>query len=1213
MSEGPVFESKSEADVWNSIQKAEAVTNPKSKEKALSDVFAKVFGYDGELASQILCQMITIVSREEAEGWKDDIRDLVGKRRPQDCRPSLTAAMCLATKGMIDDARSYIAGMSSITDVPMFCRTNAQILKAEGKDSEASVWLQKALRSNRLDHKSYEMLCDVDFKVSWRTLEACERLAAGMEYEEPEDTGAPELAIYRIYKEWYEGNRETATRQLISSDGYKNKLPDYSLISARMSRDEKDWHSSEKMYEQTCAGKTDDVSILCETAKAYLSGEDYDTALARYRGAEALDPGSPSVMRGLIEAYMDLGKNSEALEIIKEFLSSEMASYNDFARASTELLRMGYVNDAGDVAKRIVDTYPGDAIGCIVLSRVAINNGNLREAEEYAETGVRYNKKNPEVLAQMSRVYLVLRRISKAARYAKRAVNADSASIPALMTMMEVYRETGDNDRTMDMCREILKIDPKNDEAADALSNLEMAQVIKGKNASSMLPEVSGSDDFVRLLSTLIAEEKYAEAEKLCRDNDSKYGSVAAVRRLRGNAEYALGEYLKASASFSSAAVLVPDDAEVWHSKGLADEAFGDLDSAEEAYNEAVLLDMKNAQYWISKGCVQERKGNTVGAVESFNHAIELDQTSTYALVKKATILADTARFSDALNFMDLAEATDPKNIGIQKMKMKIYLAAARYSDVTFIGKKLMKKNPDPSTIACFARAEIGLGDTSSAKKVLGDAMAANPDNLELLTVNRELCQKLGDNESVIGICRDILKVDPYNRDSKRILADALYKVGRGDEASMLYSTMESKDKVEVAPTDDKVPKDPVSMFKIAKSLLEVGDVVGAGRMADKTMALDPDNVDYILFRASVYRKTGDSRVAEAFLMQYLEKNPTSGPVYEAVGDLRADIGDLKGSSDAYGSAIKNGLVNPKVYVKLGMSQEGQGANAAAINSYSTAVKIDPHDADAGRKLSALQMKSKDSDSALRSIQASINADPSADAYVQLASIYQSKKDREGVRDAYKGFLRYDNVPDDLIEKMVSALNSVGLRSEAVMLKSHMSGKAEAIQAEIDDKVPASSKRCSERIMRRAYMLGSDISDPDILDALDVDAATAKEAVDYLADIPDNVTIIPGTTEFDRMEHLTYNAIAKGKNRDLEAMTVECAYVAGGAKDVDEAKRLLGYIRTSRAAKVPRDIPENLKKMATTVSADEQVEQVMMDCKVGVMSARMILACAEEK
>ena len=223
--------------------------------------------------------------------------------------------------------------------------------------------------------------------------------------------------------------------------------------------------------------------------------------------------------------------------------------------------------------------------------------------------------------------------------------------------------------------------------------------------------------------------------------------------------------------------------------------------------------------------------------------------------------------------------------------------------------------------------------------------------------------------------------------------------------------------------------------------------------------------------------------------------------------------------------------------------------------------------------------------------------------------IYQAKKDRAGVRDAYQGFLRFDNNSEEWVQAVVTALNSVGLRTEASLLKGRLASTPEE---ERTVEVSSDIKRYAERILRRAYRMGVEFNDPDLLEEMGSDQGMSQNALAFLADIPDYGEVLYGTNEYERLEELSYHTVLRAKNKDLEAVTLDTAYVAGSAKDVDEAKLLLSYIRAAMTSKLPREIPDEFVKMGSATKKSDSLEQVMLDNKIGVFSARMVLANAHE-
>lgn len=102
---------------------------------------------------------------------------------------------------------------------------------------------------------------------------------------------------------------------------------------------------------------------------------------------------------------------------------------------------------------------------------------------------------------------------------------------------------------------------------------------------------MNDAEDVVRLVQRLVHEGRFEDAEMTCQKYSALMQQRPVLLQLLGNAQYAQGKYIQASASFSEAASRSADSAILWHSKGMADEKIGDLQSASEAFDRAVVLD----------------------------------------------------------------------------------------------------------------------------------------------------------------------------------------------------------------------------------------------------------------------------------------------------------------------------------------------------------------------------------------------------------------------------------------------------------------------------------------------------------------------------------------------------------------------------------------------------------------------------------------------
>lgn len=120
--------------------------------------------------------------------------------------------------------------------------------------------------------------------------------------------------------------------------------------------------------------------------------------------------------------------------------------------------------------------------------------------------------------------------------------------------------------------------------------------------------------------------------------------------------------------------------------------------------------------------------------------------------------------------------------------------------------------------------------------------------------------------------------------------------------------------------------------------------------------------------------------------------------------------------------------------------------------------------------------------------------------------------------------------------------------------------------------------------------------------------ALTDSALEYLNDIPKYGEVIPGMINYSYMETLSYNVVSAPRSKGLENLTVATAYVAGKARNADEAKALVAYVRSAKESPIPSDISDEIRKYAQAYAPGTSLETIMMNSGCGIMTARIIQA-----
>ena len=921
--------------------------------------------------------------------------------------------------------------------------------------------------------------------------------------------------------------------------------------------DEKDWRSAKMMF-----GKILDIAppyVIYEAAEAFIADKSPDYALDLY---DRLDQTSVRAMRGRVSAYMIIGSENDIMSSIQDFLDSEFAGTQDYSDIISMLLASGHSDEARKVLDRMGRSNKRDPAYLISNAKVLLDRGDVPGAGRSSREAVRYAKRDPSVRALAARIRFVSGFPKLAEKECDRILTEFPKNRDALVLKKDLLIANGDTKGALDICKTLLDDEPDD---IPTMLTLSSAMNIEGDSNGALMTLRNvlrldpRAENAISVVETMITNGFYREAMFLCNDLEKSLPPNPMIRRLKGNAEYCMGDYIKASASYASAAELAPHDAVIWHSKGMADEARGDLESAEIAYNRAVLLDLGRSEYWISKSIVQENAGDPYGAVESLNRAIDLDPTSINPLVRKAAILEKVGRYRDALHFIEICAVREPANEDIALMRVRVLRESGSTEEALRRARQIHEATHSEGAILELASCLAVYGQRFDAIRVIEAGLDSQYEKSDRLR----------------------MALDSLEEGSEDLVAD-----------SIVHEEI-------VLPDEDeaKVLESAEAAFSIAESMRGMGDYKGAVRNIDRAMSIGGEKSKYVCLKAGILLDMGNNKEAHDLLTDFIRNDPKNPLYHEAMGDVRMGRSEYRGALQEYEKAISLGLAIPILFIKKGDAQQGLGYYDRAIDSYTTAVNRDP-DNSAYRLMLANKLYDREylSRAEAQLVELLETSPTDAEAMILLARTRRDARKDAGVTEVYRMFKALDVDDAGQRDRMIEVLVSAGHEDEANSLR-----KTEPV-AVVDTKV----KRSAEKILRRAFVSKSSPLDEDLLLSSGFEGPEAQAIMDYIEKTVAFGEITPGTPEFQKMERLSNEIILKIGWKDLETnpdLPLETVFVKGEFKDVDQAKRFCAYVKKAMRVEVQRD--DNLKIVLERVQGKSAYD-IMKSCKVGVYQARQI-------
>lgn len=122
------------------------------------------------------------------------------------------------------------------------------------------------------------------------------------------------------------------------------------------------------------------------------------------------------------------------------------------------------------------------------------------------------------------------------------------------------------------------------------------------------------------------------------------------------------GRFDAAIEALSEAAVLAPDNAEVFTERGMVYEKLERWDDAESDYGRAIAANAADARAYNNRAALRAKSGRFAAAIDDLTQAIEKDPEDLLARQNRSLAYFDLGRFDESISDLTAAEKLDPFN-----------------------------------------------------------------------------------------------------------------------------------------------------------------------------------------------------------------------------------------------------------------------------------------------------------------------------------------------------------------------------------------------------------------------------------------------------------------------------------------------------------------------------------------------------------------------
>ena len=297
------------------------------------------------------------------------------------------------------------------------------------------------------------------------------------------------------------------------------------------------------------------------------------------------------------------------------------------------------------------------------------------------------------------------------------------------------------------------------------------------------------------------------------------------------------------------------------------------------------------------------------------------DLVTGHVHIERAQHHLALGEYEEALASIDVMLGGDPENLAALSLKGNVYTAMGDFVQAEETYRRCLEIDPANSDVvmglcrleslqgrhervielaqvgrgtrspfrifdAVEARALAALGREDEADALLASALAASPDDPDLLSAYAERLMKQGkDAEAEAALTRAVAK-SPFHQRARRLLGQLLQEGGRSQDAIGVYEEM-----LRIKPDDAE------THFAIGSVLLEE-DPTAALPYLEEASRLAPSQSRFLTSLGVAYLKTGRMSEAEATLRRAIALSPDDP-------SIRNNLGIVLIQSRRFGEAIE--------------------------------------------------------------------------------------------------------------------------------------------------------------------------------------------------------------------------------------------------------------------------------------------------------------------
>jgi len=772
------------------------------------------------------------------------------------------------------------------------------------------------------------------------------------------------------------------------------------------------------------------VAVLIKKGKALYHAGDYHEAISAMRAAAEVDPDKKEVYMFMGAAYEKLENHEDAASAFRRATELDPVDARAWMNYGHVLEKMERYEEAASAYHRAITIDPNDFRAWYRRGRALYRAGKMEEALENLLQALEL-REDPKVLKLALQVATEMERWNVAATVGKKllpyATDDDHVRIATALwragrgeealEVIEAGLAKGVNLELLRLKIRILEELGRHRElisAIDAIMNEGVSDadlwVAKARAYRNLNKYKSALECYIKAVEI---DPHRIEVLRELRDVARRVGDIdRAIETARRIAELddgdwenwvALAEGLMIRKRYDEAAealrkaLSINERADVYNKLGICLYRMGEMEDALEAFDRAITLSPDDKKYWKNRGRVLQELGRMEEAAKSYEKALELDESDDDAWHRLAQCCLQLGEWERGLYAVEKALALrDETDYALTKADL--LRATGKPEAAAEVLEKLAETRKDHTIHHRLATVYMEMGEHAKALAAIERAISQEK-SVEYLRLKKDICKALGDHACVAKTGREIIALDPKDRDTYRDIREALVALGKIESAITL-----AKREAEIFPEDVQVLRDLKELYRKKQSYADLYSV--AKKIAEK----EPDDADnYLDMAEALIALKRRENVRE--LLERAASLGESKRLYVLYGRYYELEGDYERAAKNYEKALKYESV-PRLYLKIAECYRRAGLLETALETVERGLEVEetPY---LLREKAMILYEMGEYDEALETAQRIEEKDP--EIQIAIGHILLAKGDTEGAIENFRAAYEATNSVEALL------------------------------------------------------------------------------------------------------------------------------------------------------------------------------------------------------